>query len=47
MRLRQIVPTKFANGYRESIDNGKTWTPMFTTWWMWKGKCFRIKRTII
>jgi len=46
-RIRQLVPTKFATGHRRSVDDGKTWTPMFTTWWMWLGRCYKVRQDAI
>ena len=42
MRVRQLVPTKFATTYGTAEDGDKV-----TTWWMWVGKCFKIKHSII
>lgn len=47
MRIRQVIPTKFATANRTSFDDGKTWEPRFVTWWMWAGKCFKIKSRMI
>lgn len=57
-RVRQLIPTKFATGYRVPnvaveqpqpplvyIEAGST--PTFTTWWMWLGRCFKVRHTAI
>jgi len=36
--LRQIVPTRYRSRY---LEDGRRWC---TTWWMWFGRCFWIKR---
>jgi hypothetical protein len=55
-RLRQLVPTKFATGHRVQafeitnnapIMGGEDWRPVFTTWWMWLGRCYRTRHTAI
>lgn len=46
-RLRQLVPTYFATAYRTHEEPAAEWTPMFSTWWMWLGRCFRVKHTEI
>jgi len=46
-RIRQLIPTKFATGYRTQGDDKSEWTPMFSTWWMWMGRCFRVRHTAI
>jgi len=48
MRLRQVIPTKFATAYRYDVDeNGENGAPLFVTWWMWAGRCFKINRTVV
>lgn len=45
--LRQLVPTKFATAYRRvdgQDEQTMQTTPMFCTWWMWLGRCFRVHR---
>lgn len=46
-RARQLIPTKFATGYRTRDDGEAEWKPMFTTWWMWFGRCYRVQHTAI
>lgn len=46
-RLRQIVPTKFATAYREGVEDGKGGTPIFATWWMVWGRCFRVNHRVV
>jgi hypothetical protein len=46
-RMRQLIPTKFATAYRTREDSGHEWKPVFTTWWMWLGRCFRVNHTAI
>jgi hypothetical protein len=46
-RVRQLIPTKFATANQTSEDDGKTWRPIFSTWWMWLGRCYKVKHTAI
>ena len=47
MRIRQATPTKFATAYRTREEPETEWTPMFSTWWMWLGRCFKVRHTAI
>ena len=49
-RTRQLVPTKFATGVRRggpditsSEPDGRR--PVFVSWWMWLGRCYRVRET--
>jgi hypothetical protein len=44
MRVRQLIPTKFATAYREGDEHGQ---PVFVTWWMLFGRCYKVRRTAI
>jgi hypothetical protein len=48
-RLRQLIPTKFATVYRtvSPRDGIEPNTPMFCTWWMVWGKCYRVNHRAI
>jgi hypothetical protein len=56
-RLRQLIPTKFATGHRVQaveithstipVQGEGDWRPVFSTWWMWLGRCYRVKHTAI
>jgi hypothetical protein len=48
MRLRQLIPTKFATAYRAlgTVAEPKD-VPEFCTWWMWLGHVFNVNRTEI
>jgi hypothetical protein len=45
MRVRQLIPTKFATAYGAHRD-GKV-IPEFCTWWMWLGRSFKVERTVV
>lgn len=45
MRVRQLIPTKFATAVGEHKE-GRV-IPTFVTWWMWLGKSFKVNRTVV
>jgi len=44
-RIRQLIPIKFATGYETREEPETEWTPMFSRWWMWLGRCYKVKHT--
>ena len=49
-RLRQLIPTKFATGVRRGgpaivSRESDGLRPTFITWWMWLGRCYRVRET--
>lgn len=46
-RIRQLVPTHFATAYRTREEPATEWAPVFSTWWMWFGRCFKVRHTAI
>lgn len=44
-RIRQLIPTKFATSYGSVQD--QVTVPMFATWWMWLGRCYRVRRHVV
>lgn len=44
MRVRQLIPTRFATTHRPSYW-GQDLGPIRTRWWMWRGRCFWVRHT--
>ena len=48
MRVRQLIPTKFATGVRElGTEKEPRDEAVFVQWWMWFGKSFKVQRTVL